>query len=95
MYCDYEELENYAAKLNQMFKEINEVMKSLENSYKTITNYTNWNAETSRYFANQIKKVSANMDGISTKFFNIKGYLNTVANNYREADHSLGNFFQF
>mgnify|MGYP006990323207 CR=1 FL=1 len=46
MYCDYEELENYAAKLNQMFKEINEVMKSLENSYKTITNYTNWNAET-------------------------------------------------
>ena len=36
MYCDYEELENYAAKLNQMFKEINEVMKSLENSYKTM-----------------------------------------------------------
>lgn len=95
MYCDYIELANYTVKLNSLFNQISDTMNLLEVSYKTIYNGSNWNSETRNYFLEKTKEVFVNMESINNKFFNIKQYLDTVVDNYTEADQKLGNFFNF
>ncbi len=95
MYCDYIELANYTMKLNSLFKQMNDTMDSIEASYKTIYNGSNWNSETRNYFLEKTKEVFTNMESINSKFFNVKQYLDTVVDNYTEADQKLGNIFNF
>ena len=95
MYCDYNELENYASSLNTTFNKINSIMDSLEESYKNICNTSNWNSETRNYFYAQTKSILENMESITNKFYNIKTYLNNVVANYRKVDSGISNYFKF
>ncbi len=95
MYCDYNELENYATALNSFFKKINTIMDSLEESYKIIYNNANWNSETRNYFFEQVKMILNNMESVNTKFYNVKVYLDAVVENYRKTDHGISNYMKF
>ena len=95
MYCDYNELENYANILNTLFKKINTTMDALEDSYKTIYDSANWNSETRNYFYQQIKEILTNMESVNSKFYNVKTYLDTVVENYRIVDQGISSYMKF
>ena len=95
MYCDYDELENYAAQLDTIFNKINSLFDSIEQSYKTLYDTSNWNSLTRTYFYNQAKSVYENMESATNKFHNIKLYLDNVVSNYRVVDNGITDYFQF
>ncbi len=98
MYCDYDALEEYANTLNSTFNEMLDIMNDIEDSYKTISNSSNWQSLTATYFRDSIKNISENMDSINNKFYNTKQFLDTVVGNYRAVDtpsFSIKSFFNF
>ncbi len=95
MYCDYNELENYAVILDTIFKKINTTMDALEDSYKVIYNSANWNSQTRNYFYNQVKEILSNMESVNSKFYNIKIYLDTVVENYRRTEQGISSYMKF
>ncbi len=93
MYCDYDALEQYSNTLNSTFNEIIDIMNDIEESYKTISNTSNWQSLTSTYFRDATKNITSNIDIINNKFYNVKQYLDTVVDNYHNTEDSLSNLF--
>lgn len=93
MYCDYTALEEYGNILNSTFNEIIDIMNDIEESYKTISNSTNWQSLTATYFRDATKSIVTNIDIINNKFYNTKQFLDTVVGNYYNSENNIANIF--
>ncbi len=95
MYCDSVALAEYASEMNTILNSLEESYATIEASYKNIYNKANWNSETRDYFFDKTVQVFQNMDAMSTKFLNIKQYLDAVIANYISLNDALSNSFHF
>lgn len=95
MYCDTKAFSEYATEANTILNSIEELLATIEASYKKIYNKGNWNSEARNYFYDKTQQVFSNMDAMSTKFLNIKQYLDAVIANYTVLNEALSNSFRF
>lgn len=95
MHCNTVELGKLATEMNTILNSMEENLKTIEESYKKIYFMNNWNSETRNYFYDEAKQVFNNIDAVSSKFLNVKQYLDTVIDNYAKLDNNLAAIFKF
>ena len=93
MKCDYDALKGYLNRLNSIFANMNQSFANIESSNQAILNHSNWNSITRDFYYKECDKLWDNFDLISTKFLNIRDYIDQVINNYQSADANMKNAF--
>lgn len=90
---DYEQIENLTDSLEKVFKDLNNLFYSIEDTNKKINSSSTWESDTRKYYQNKCKQLNSNFDTVKAHTSDIITYLEGITSNYKNFEQQASSIF--
>ena len=90
---DYDLIRELIAELDTTFKDMNNILYSIQDLNKDICSSSTWDTEAKRYYKDQCKALSENFFIVKAHTTDILTYLSGVQVNFKTTEDNLANSF--
>lgn len=80
---DYEQIGNLTDSLEKIFKDLNNLFYSIEDTNKKINSSATWESDAKNYYRNKCKQLNNNFDTVKAHTGDIITYLEGITSNYK------------